>query len=105
MRTLQSKQFGGILLISGTAIGVGMLAGPIASGPSGIVAALCSLFAIFSFTLAALFVFLEALYFFDDTSIYRFENHEIQGMKDFYIFLLAHSHLVPLKIFFSYVEL
>ncbi|UTC24387.1 hypothetical protein MMH89_04035 [Candidatus Comchoanobacter bicostacola] len=69
MRTLQSKQFGGILLISGTAIGVGMLAGPIASGPSGIVAALCSLFAIFSFTLAALFVFLEALYFFDDTSI------------------------------------
>jgi tyrosine-specific transport protein len=64
----KSKQLGGIMLIAGTAIGIGMLASPIATGSSGIVASILLLISMFAFTLVSLFVFLEALYYSTDPS-------------------------------------
>jgi tyrosine-specific transport protein len=69
MSSLRSKQLGGVMLISGTAIGVGMLASPIATGASGILTAIALLLSLCGYTLITLFVYLEALYYSDDASI------------------------------------
>lgn len=63
MSDIQSKTFGAVLLIAGTAIGAGMLGLPISTGASGIFASIAALIACFLYMLATLFLFLEAMYY------------------------------------------
>ncbi|MDC3181181.1 hypothetical protein OAT84_03490 [Gammaproteobacteria bacterium] len=82
MSSLRSKQLGGIMLISGTAIGVGMLASPIATGSSGIIAALALLVTMCTYTLITLFIYLEVLYYSDDPTINLIGIcHKLSGKK------------------------
>lgn len=63
MSDIQSKTFGAVLLIAGTAIGAGMLGIPIATGASGLPASIIVLSTCFFYMLTTLFLFLEAMYF------------------------------------------
>ncbi|MCP8352397.1 amino acid permease [Candidatus Synchoanobacter obligatus] len=63
MTKTESKTLGAVLLIAGTAIGAGMLSIPIATGASGLIASITLLFAIFTYMLITLFLFLEAMYY------------------------------------------
>lgn len=63
MSDIQSKTFGAVLLIAGTAIGAGMLGLPISTGASGLPASIMVLLSCFFYMLSTLFLFLETMYY------------------------------------------
>lgn len=66
MIKIESKTLGAVFLISGTAIGAGMLGLPISTGAAGLSASIGLLIGIFLFMLCTLFLFLETIYFCPD---------------------------------------
>ncbi len=60
MGKLTAKQWGGMMLIAGTAVGAGMLGLPLQTGVGGYVPAIVTLLVGFAFMLLSLFVLLEA---------------------------------------------
>jgi tyrosine-specific transport protein len=63
MSDIQSKTFGAVLLITGTAIGAGMLGLPVSTGASGLAASICVTISCYFYMLATIFLFLEAMYY------------------------------------------
>lgn len=63
MSNIESKTLGAVFLISGTAIGAGMLGLPITTGAGGLFASIMILLFCFFYMLATLFLFLETMYY------------------------------------------
>lgn len=66
--TENNRILGGSLMIAGTAIGAGMLGLPIKNGPTGFPLALGSLFIIYLFMLASIFLYFENVLYMEDQS-------------------------------------
>ena len=63
-----SRILGGSLMIGGTAIGAGMLGLPIKNGPTGFPLATASLFLVYLFMLASIFLYFENILYMSDKS-------------------------------------
>lgn len=74
----KNRVFGGILLVAGTAIGAGMIALPVTSGPGGFIPSLILLIATWVYLTTTAFLFLEAtLWHEKDVNIVTIADHTL----------------------------
>jgi tyrosine-specific transport protein len=89
-----NRIFGGVLLVAGTAIGAGMIALPITSGPGGFIPSMLLLVACWAYMTITAFLFLEATLWLErDVNIVTMAEHTLGWMGKaiswvLYLFLL-----------------